>query len=153
MHLIALQDACEDSSLTVDDDNREAFRQVLQGYIPQVMAFLQQSWSNPQVRGSEDASVALLECFSDWIRFCRVDPVQLAQHPLLPAALEQLGVRPRFRACEEVLSRTKALLRRNRSRRAPSQTVASRRPARQLTASTPRPLCRLQRLDTSHVAR
>ena len=75
----------------MDDDNREAFRQVLQGYIPQVMAFLQQSWSNPQVRGSEDASVALLECFSDWIRFCRVDPVQLAQHPLLPAALEQLA--------------------------------------------------------------
>ena len=34
--------------------------------------------------------VSLLECFSDWVQFCRIDPGLLAQHPLLPAALEQL---------------------------------------------------------------
>ena len=72
-------------------DVRQAFREVLRGYIPQVMAFLQQSWSNAHVLANEEAVSALLECFSDWIRYCRVDPALLAQHPLLPAALENLA--------------------------------------------------------------
>lgn len=89
--LAALPDQCHDLGLRCSDHTRDTFQTLLDRNQPDVFAFLAASAQRPEVASNADAATALLRCFADWVRFCRVGPSALASHPILPAALATLA--------------------------------------------------------------